>query len=230
MRLVSRIKTMMAPAERKPRRIQAGAFRGMVMNLSLRSQAQFYLGLFERETHPWLRRLSTGIATAIDIGVAHGEHTIYFLRKTGAGRVLAFEPDQACLPFLHENLRLNGLEESERLELSTKFVGDSDTQREIRLDSLAPTVQFPCLVKMDVDGAEETILNGAPIFNRAGDVRWIIETHSMELERACQAILKAAGFEVRVIRNGWWRALIPEMRPCAHNRWLAAWRLDSQQR
>ena len=224
MRLISILKNLIASHERKPRRILAGPFRGIVMGLSLQSQAQIYVGLFEKETHSWLHRLSQDISTAIDIGVAYGEHTIYFLTKTKATKVFAFEPDASCIPFLRENLQLNGLDRSERLELSTRFVGVSDTGQMIRLDSLAVSVNSPCLVKMDVDGAEEEILRGARALNSLPGVRWLIETHSKELETACEGILTAAGFQTRIIPNAWWRALIPEMRPSAHNRWLAAWK------
>jgi len=185
---------------------------------------QIYLGLFERETHPWLNRLSKGISTAIDIGVAHGEYTLYFLKKTKATKIFAFEPDPKCIPFLHENLKLNGVDRSERLEVSAKLVGVSDTEEEIRLDSLAESIHAPCFVKMDVDGAEEQILKGAKTFNTLPDSRWLIETHSKELEIACVRILTDAGFKTRIIPNAWWRLFVPEMRPIKHNRWLAAWK------
>ncbi len=226
---VSGLKNRFTPEERKPRKILAGPFQGIVMNLSLRTQAQFYAGLFERETHPWLQRLSKGVATAIDIGVAHGEHTIYFLTKTKAAHVLAFEPDESCIPFLRENLVLNGCRWSDRLQISTKFVGASDAAQEISLDSLAPSVHSPCIVKMDVDGAEEQILQGANSFNSLPAVRWLIETHSKPLEIACERMLKDAGFETRIIPNAWWRVFIPERRPGGHNRWLAAWKTEQPQ-
>jgi hypothetical protein len=224
MRLVSDLKNLFVPPARKPRKILAGPFRGIVMGLSLQSQAQIYVGLFEKETHPWLNRLSKGTATAIDIGVAHGEHTIYFLAKTKAAQVFAFEPDAGCIPFLRENLALNGVDRSDRLQLSTRFVGASDTEQQIRLDSLAGSVHAPCIVKMDVDGGEEEILKGAKTFNTLPGVRWLIETHSKELEAACERILTAAGFQTRIIPNAWWRTFVPELRPVAHNRWLAAWK------
>jgi hypothetical protein len=224
MRLVSDLKNAIVSSERKPRRILAGPFRGIVMGLSLRSQTQTYLGLFERETHPWLNRLSKGISTAIDIGVAHGEYTLYFLTKTKATKVFAFEPDLDCIPFLHENLELNGVDRSERLEISAKFVGVSDTEQEIRLDSLTESIRAPCFIKMDVDGAEEQILKGAKTFNNLPGVRWLIETHSKELEVACKGILTDAGFQTRIVPNAWWRVFVPEMRPSKHNRWLAAWK------
>jgi hypothetical protein len=226
MRLVSKLKDVIVSPERKPRAIRAGPFRGIVMNLSLQSQTQIYLGLHEKETHGWLHRFSSDIATAIDIGVAYGELTIYFLTKTRVAKVFAFEPDLNCIPFLRENLGLNGVGKTDRVEVSTKFVGASDNEREIRLDSLAGSVRTPCFVKMDVEGAEEQILMGATNFNSLPGIRWLIETHSKELEAGCQDILTRAGFETKIIPNAWWRVFVPEMRACAHNRWLVAWKKD----
>jgi len=226
MRLVSDLKNLLVSPERKARRILAGPFRGIMMGLSLRTQMQVYLGLFEKETHPWINRLSKNISTAIDIGVAEGEYTIYFLTKTKATKVFGFEPDVSCIPFLQENFELNGVDKSDRLEISTRFVGVSDTEQVIRLDSLVESVRAPCFVKMDVDGAEEQILKGANTFNSLPGVRWLIETHSKELEVACERILTAAGFQTRIIPNAWWRVFVPELRP-GHNRWLAAWRSEA---
>jgi hypothetical protein len=225
MRLVSDLKNFIVSPVRKPRTILTGPFRGIVMGLSLRTQMQVYVGLFEKETHPWINRLSKGIATAVDIGMAEGEYTIYFLTKTKATKVFGFEPDVSCMPFLRENCELNGVGQSDRLEISTRFVGVSDSEQAIRLDSLAESVEAPCFVKMDVDGAEEQILEGAKTFNSLPGVRWLIETHSKELEDACEKILKGAGYQTRIIPNAWWRVFVPELRP-GHNRWLAAWRCE----
>jgi len=200
------------------------------MNLSLKHQTQIYLGLFERETHPWLIRLSQGIETAIDIGAAYGEYTIFFLKKTNAAKVLAFEPDVAWSPFLRENLRLNAADDanySDRLELSQVLVGESDGGNTVTLDSMMASVRSPCLIKMDVDGAEVDILKGAKTLNALPDVRWLIETHSEALERQSVELLRAAGFETEIIRNAWWRVLVPELRPGKHNRWLAAWKTSA---
>jgi hypothetical protein len=157
--------------------------------------------------------------------VAEGEYTIYFLTKTKATKVFGFEPDVSCMPFLLENLELNGVGQSERLEISTRFVGVADSEQATRLDSLTESVEAPCFVKMDVDGAEEQILEGAKTFNSLPGVRWLIETHSKELEDACEKILKGAGYQTRIISNAWWRVFVPELRP-GHNRWLAAWRCE----
>jgi precorrin-6B methylase 2 len=223
---LSFLKELVVDPDRKPRTILSGPFKGIKMNLTLRHQAQIYLGLFERETHPWLRQLSKDVKTAVDIGTAHGEHTLFFLMKTNATTVYAFEPDAACLPLIDKNLKLNGMAQSERLKLSTKFVGDCESADQIRLDSLAGAISEPCLIKMDVDGAEGRILQNAAALNRLPGIRWLIETHSKELEDTCVKILSGAGLQTRIIRNAPWRAIVPERRPVLHNRWLAAWKSD----
>jgi len=224
MRLLSTLKNLVIRSERKRRRILAGPFKGIQMDLSLRDQSQLYLGLFEREIYPWLIRLSDGICTAVDIGAAHGEYTLFFLMKTGATSVRAFEPDAGCLRLLQENLLLNGVAASGRLDISASFVGDSEGPQRVRLDSLAGSIATPCLIKIDVDGEEERVLKGAKTLNALPGIRWLIETHSKELEVACVKILSEEGFETRIIRNAPWRAVVPELRPIPHNRWLAAWR------
>jgi hypothetical protein len=162
--------------------------------------------------------------TAIDIGVAQGEHTLFFLKKTLARRVYAFEPDTSTSESFSRNLRLNKLGDSTRLEFSTNFLGAHCDEHHITLDSIEACFDLPCLIKMDVDGYEEEILKGASSLNTRNDVRWLIETHSKDLESACIRILSSNGFCTRVIPNAWWRVILPEGRMIEHNRWLAAWK------
>jgi hypothetical protein len=54
-RVLSAIKSLVFPEGRVPRRILAGAFADLVMQLDLRNQSQLYVGAFEREIQPWLR-------------------------------------------------------------------------------------------------------------------------------------------------------------------------------
>jgi len=44
---------------RKPRRMRGGIGRGMIMELDLSHQSQYYWGLYEREIFPVLRRLNS---------------------------------------------------------------------------------------------------------------------------------------------------------------------------
>lgn len=225
MKALSTVKNAFVNERQEPRKIVAGPFRGIVMNLSLRTQSQVYLGLFERETYNWIRLFSKGIQTAIDVGAAYGEYTFYFALKTSAKRIYAFEPDKNCLPALEDGLGLNGRgEDAARVVVCTAFVGDAEVGNTVTLDSLANLIEPPCFIKVDVDGGEEAVLRGAKRLIALQGIRWLIETHSRVLEDTCIQILRQAGFNTKVVKNAWWRVFIPEQRPSAHNRWLVAWK------
>ncbi|MFA6599587.1 MAG: hypothetical protein WCU74_01045 [Candidatus Omnitrophota bacterium] len=89
------------------------------------------------------------------------------------------------------------------------------------LDNYCDQIVLPCLVKMDIDGAEMDALRGATKILGFHAVRWLIETHSLQLEQ-CPEVFAETGFQAKVIKNAWWRCLIPEQRPIPHNRWLVA--------
>src|SRR5258705_11943378 len=79
MRPLSYFKNKFVPAGTLPRAILHGPFREIILELSLQTQMQMYLGLFEKETHFWIKALTRNIATAIDAGAAYGEHTLFLL-------------------------------------------------------------------------------------------------------------------------------------------------------
>ena len=219
-RYLSALKQRLVPPGRAVYTIKAGLVGGLRMDLDLRSQSQLYLGLFERETLPWMRRLAAGITTGVDIGADQGEHTLFLLAKTKAQRVIAIEPDRSHRPLLLHNLALNGLLTTPRLALLSAYVGAGSGM--FALDQLLPLIDGPCLIKLDVDGAEASILASAPQLLARPQVRWLIETHSAELEEHCVELLSQAGHTTLVIPNAWWRAVLPELRPHDHNRWLVA--------
>jgi hypothetical protein len=50
----------------------------------------------------------------------------------------------------------------------------------------------------------------------------LVETYSSEPERHCVNFLEEVGYTCRIIKDAWWRSLIPQQRPREHNRWLFA--------
>ena len=63
-------------------------------------------------------------------------------------------------------------------------VGGTAGEGWITLDSLAPAIALPCLVKkVDIDGGEADLLRGAAALLQAAQVRWIVEIHSKSLEQ-----------------------------------------------
>jgi hypothetical protein len=222
-RFLSAIKGWLLPSGAKPRSIKYGAFKGLTMNLDLRSQTQVWLGLAEREVFPHLQAFAGRSVTGIDIGAAEGEYTLFFLSLPNITRVLAFDPSEGLLASLSANLALNGFGDDRRADLIRKFVSEYADADHCTLDSFAADLEGPCVVKIDVDGGERAVLQGGHVLLDRKDVSWIIETHSTELERDCVQILKSSGLTTAIIRNAWWRKVIPELRPLPHNRWLAAW-------
>jgi hypothetical protein len=228
MRPLSYLKTKIVPPGIRPLTIPCGPFRQITLELSLQTEMQMYLGLFEKEIHFWIEALTRNIATAIDAGAAYGEYTLFMLMKTNADAVYAFEPGTDLHARLRNNLRLNSLKDTNRLKLFSHCLGSTESEGVMSLDSLLPEIRFPCFIKVDVDGKEEEILEGAERLNQRQGVRWLIETHSHKLEIACETRLRRANFKTVIIPNAWWRAILPELRPFSHNRWLAAWNDDAE--
>jgi hypothetical protein len=229
MRPLSYLKNKIVPAGVRPHTVLHGPFRQITLELSLQTEMQMYLGLFEKEIHFWIEGLTCNIATAIDAGAAYGEYTVFFLMKTNADAVYAFEPCTDLHGRLRNNLQLNSLKDTNRLKLFSHCLGSTASEGVMSLDSLLPEIRFPCFIKVDVDGAEEEILKGAERLNQRQGVRWLIETHSHDLEIACETRLRRANFKTVIIPNAWWRAILSELRPLSHNRWLAAWNDDVMQ-
>lgn len=222
--MLRRIKSIwLKPGHNRVRKIKTGPFAGIAMDLDLANQTQLFLGLFERECYKPLRELSRGIRSAVDIGAYEGEYSLFFLLKTQAEKVFAFEPLEHGRARLRDNLAVNDLQ-NDRIIVSEKFVSSSIGENSTTLDALLPDLLKPVIVKIDVDGAEVDILTGASKLLLEDDVRWLIETHSPELETECIRILSEAGYTAKVIDNAWWRVILPELRVSSLNRWLVATR------
>jgi hypothetical protein len=77
-------------------------------------------------------------------------------------------------------------------------------------------------IKVDVDGFEMDVLQGAIGVLKKMKVRLLLETHSSKLEDNCNHFLKNLGYRTKVVKNGWWRILLKDRRPIEQNRWLVA--------
>jgi hypothetical protein len=219
-RAIRTLKHWLVQHGRRPRVIRFGEFRGLRMWLDPGTQTQVWLGLFEREVQPWLHRLSRQVRTAVDVGAAEGEYTLYFLARTRADQVIAVEPLMGSRQQLQANLALNSLDGTARLTVIAEAIGTPAWRRPIGLAELLREKARPCLVKIDVDGSELDILESAGDLITDPAVRWLIETHSEALEQGCARLFERAGRRGQVVRNAYWRRWIPEQRDLPVNRWF----------
>ena len=207
---------------RAPRRCPIGLYRGLTFDLDLDQESQVWLGLWERETHSFIRQAAKRCQWAVDVGAGHGELCVYLLSESDAEAVFAIEPQDAAREVLLTNLRLAAPADSERIQVLSSLVGTAAKQTYATLDSLDVDRDKPGFIKIDVDGAECDVLDsGARLLSKA-DVCLLVETHSQELELGYIDRLDRLGYASTVIRNAWWRIFVPEERPIDHNRWLWA--------
>jgi FkbM family methyltransferase len=69
------------------------------------------------------------------------------------------------------------------------------------LDTLAEALGQPDFVKVDTEGHELRVLQGARQVLAAGKTSWLVEFHTPGLMDACAALLQAAGCTVEVVRH-----------------------------
>jgi precorrin-6B methylase 2 len=221
LRPLGAIKRMVVPAGRQPRRVLSGFYRNLMLQIDLQSQTQLLLGLWERECYPYLSLALERAHWAIDVGAGKGELCMVFMRQPRRIRVIAIEPQATDLIELRENLVLNGLQEHS-LEIVQRIVSPVAGPQAIALDEIKVDRSLRGFLKIDVDGAEMDVLRSGDKLILPHQTDVLIETHSPELERDCRTWLDDRGFATTIVRNAWWRALVPEYRTIEHNRWLWA--------
>jgi hypothetical protein len=206
----------------RPRRIARGLLRGATFNIDTANKSMRLLGLDEAEIAGWTRRLTVRARIAVDIGTSDGWYATYYALQPNIQRVYTFEPDDLANKSLRQNLALNGPDAEHKCILLSKFAGAIDDATTCRLDSVLANEHQPIVMKIDVEGAELDVLKGAEQTLRRLRCGLVIETHSADLERDCQASLQSVGYQTHIVKNGWYRAIVPENRNIPHNRWLVA--------
>jgi hypothetical protein len=206
MRIAARaVKATLLPEGRKVRRLPLGIGRGLRVGLDLQQSLRLYVGLYECELNPHLRRLCRG--AAFDVGGQYGYDAAILARLSGR-QVVTFECDSDCWPILEQTIAANPQLD---LKLERAAVG-----RAAPLDEFALRHGYPQFMKIDVDGMELEVLESAgEILARRPAL--IVETHSLELEQRCRELLLTCGYEVEIVEARRW---LPDYRPIPHNRFL----------
>lgn len=176
------------------------------LDLSTYPDCNMALGLYETETIRLLGRLLKPGGHFVDCGANIGYFTLHAARIVGqTGRVDAFEPSPVNRARLEEHLRINAVtnvrvhalaagNQSKSITFyqptgelnhgqASTFAslvpgGESVTVESARLDEVVDRV--PDLIKVDVEGAELTALQGAEKFLRAQRPPALIIEHNHE--------------------------------------------------
>ena len=203
--------------------------RGARLSLYLRREKAFWLGTYEPDVQRILcERLHPG-QIAWDVGAFVGYHTLLMCRLCGPSNVVAIEPDSENALRLWKNLRQNGFHDArvvgaalgahvgrgllrrnalDRRQNVVEEIGAGETGEQggievavKTLDSMLQTYGPPTLIKADVEGAEDLMLQGS--VRLIDEVRpfWILEIHGLPGQNAIR-MLEKSGYQVRYLRNG----------------------------
>ena len=178
-----------------------------------------WLGHYELEKQGLVAQLVKPGMKVFDIGANAGFYTLACSRLAGAtGHVWAFEPFAENAFNVLQHLRLNAISNVTLVQAAvadrsgvagfeiaqSNSMGMLSSQAKgylvptISLDQLLhdQTLPMPDLIKMDVEGAEAAVLEGARALLQRRSAVLLIALHGDAPMRACQALLEEAGYEV----------------------------------
>jgi hypothetical protein len=213
------------PDRARAMRILRGPFRGAVVVMAPRNSMRKVLGLYEHELNSWLELTLPRVERVLDVGANDGYFTFgcaaAFRRLGTAGEIIAFEPEQQHIDMLRESVKKQPTGATQ-IGLLQMVVGAEIGARTTTLDAVRwltgdPESRTHTLVKIDVEGAELDVLNGASSWLNS-DNYFLIEVHEesflesitrlftsrdMLLTRINQQPLPLLGRERRAETNCW---------------------------
>jgi FkbM family methyltransferase len=184
----------------------------------------YWIGTYEADKQKSLQRLLRRGDCFLDVGAHVGFYSLLASRIVGrTGRVVAFEPLPRNLHFLERHLRLNGIRNVSVFEAAVSdTVGildfaegeDSSSGRldqrgtlrveTITLDSLwqKKAIPSPRVIKIDVEGAEAAVLNGASALLTAVRPVILLAGHGWDKQKECRDILTRLAYRLVMTRDG----------------------------
>jgi FkbM family methyltransferase len=181
-----------------------------------------WLGTYEEDKQRLAaKRIKPGMVV-YDIGANAGVYTLLFSKLAGPqGKVYAFEPFFENAAHLFRHLRLNDLVNvtlvqaavSSRLGMASFQAAPSNSMGKlidgetslkiptVTLDQLIADEGFrpPDIVKMDVEGAEGAVLEGAKNLLKERSAVWMISLHGDEPLERCRIILVENGYRFETL-------------------------------
>jgi len=177
-----------------------------------------WLGTYElAKQYQFERQIRPGM-TVYDIGANAGFYTLLFSRLVGAtGSVYAFEPYAPAVKYLLEHLRINNIE---NVKIIQAAVGDTTRICSFSLGSANPELLWmnavvsesilqipmialddgsfpqPDLIKMDVEGNEGAVLDGARRILRTKRPVVFVALHGEEQSQVCPRLLRDSGYRI----------------------------------
>lgn len=201
--------------------ILAGSLRGNFwLPASGGKLLRVMLGSYEREQTRMFEELVQPGTVVYDVGAAVGYYTLLAARLVGRnGHVVSFEPDPKNAAFLRQHVAVNSLE---NVTVHESAVGNTNGRMrfahgtgtgtghisdqgglEVKIqrldDFVASRKKPPTHVKIDVEGAELQVLDGARTILTTARPTLFLSTHGKPVHDACCEYLWALNYELKPI-------------------------------
>ena len=211
----------MVPGHR-PLRVLSGPLRGAAW-IPRSATHGCWLGTYERATQALFSRQIVPGDVVFDVGAHVGFYTLLASRLVGPqGRVIAFEPLPRNVDLLERHLAYNA---ASNVTLVKAAVGERsgedrfDTTGEPSMGALAEEGELvqlvsiddmvergevppPRLIKIDVEGAESRVLQGAAATLAKHRPVLLLAAHGWRQWSECSRRLAEHGYSVRLLRDG----------------------------
>ena len=192
-----------------PLAVRAEALPGVMIDVTIPSRSRLWqsrlaqTGGHEPEICAWLQQHLRPDEVFVDVGAAFGFFPALVQTLRPRADIHALEADWRNVDLLAATARRYG----SRWHLREGFLGNHDGPESLRLDTYAAGLPgLPTLVKMDVDGAEAAILQGAKNLIAARQTEFLVELHPLVLPHfgssAAEVLaLFADRYRIRVLPN-----------------------------
>jgi hypothetical protein len=186
------------PNKPVPLRVLRGPFRGARVRMNPRHSFRKFIGVYEHELNMWLELALQRVTRVLDVGANDGYFTFgcaaAFRRLGKKGEIIAFEPQETQARLLSEGAAAQQ-SEGLRIEILQQLVGKEFCDGVTTLDALPFADRTHTLVKIDVEGSEPDVIQGARSWINSTNL-FLIEVHRQNLLEALRREFREKGHDL----------------------------------
>ncbi len=181
----------------------------------------YWLGNYELDKQKLFLKIVKQGDVVFDIGAHVGFYTLLASELVGQkGKVFAFEPLPRNIEYLKKHIKINicknvniikaavsdkggnAFLNNDSDSFSSRIVEDGKIKiRTVTIDDLVSSgkLQIPNVIKMDVEGAELSVLEGTASILKKNKPVILLSTHGGKIHKECRDFLKKLGYNLKPI-------------------------------
>jgi hypothetical protein len=179
-----------------------GPFRGARIRMNPRHSLRKMAGLYEHELNSWMAKILPKVTTVLDVGANDGYFTFgcaaAFQRQKQNATIVAFEPQTEHIHQLETTLKEQSFP-FVHITLRQCLAGNTTGPGLMTLNEIEPGIGS-ALIKIDVEGAEIDVVNGASHWLKPTNF-FLIEVHREEYLQQLQSQFASSGITLQQVNQ-----------------------------